>query len=225
MGNNEVIGPYGAGTVFAPLSKSLFLIRMGIAIKATRLGQLMTRLVAVSSYGGERPKTWGGLEMFLGKQIRHDDEQMRYVYSHFQRNLEDIVRIAQKAGAKTIVSTIAVNLKDCPPFASLHRPDLDEQQQKQFDGIYQNGIELEKAGDFKGAIENYLAAAEIDDTYAELQFRLGRCQWNLGQFDEARESYTRAMELDTLRFRADSSINRIIREVRCRQGRPGHLFC
>jgi len=212
MGNNEVVGPYGAGTAFAPLSKSLVLIRMGVAIRATRLGQLMTRLAAVSGYSGRMPKIWDGLEMFLDKQIRRDDKRMRYVYSHFRRNLEDIIRIAQKAGAKAIISTVAVNLKDCPPLASLHRPDIGEQK-KQFDNFYQNGVQLERAGDFKGAIEDYLAAARIDDTYAELQFRLGRCQWNLGQFDKARQSYTRAMDLDTLRFRADSNINRIIREV------------
>jgi tetratricopeptide (TPR) repeat protein len=209
MGNNEVVGPYGAGTVFAPLSRSLFLIRMGVAIKATRLGQLMTGLFGTV---GERPKRRGEWGIFPGKQIRRDDKQMQYVYSHFRHNLEDIIRLAQEAGAKTIVSTVAVNLKDCPPFASLNRPDIGEQK-KRFDNLYQNGVQLEKAGDLKGAIEDYLAAAEIDGTYAELQFRLGRCQWNLGQFDKARESYARAMELDALRLRTDSSINRIIREV------------
>ena len=212
MGNNEVVGPYGAGTIFSSLSKSMFLIRINVAMKATRVGQLMSRLADITSRANTRPETWGGLEMFLGKQIRQDDEKMQYVYSHFRRNLEDIIRCAQKAGAKTIVSTVAVNLKDCPPFASLHRLNLGEQV-KQFDSIYQHGVELEKAGDFNGAIDSYLAAAEIDDTYAELQFRVGRCRWNLGQFDKARERYARAMELDTLRFRADPNINRIIREV------------
>jgi tetratricopeptide (TPR) repeat protein len=212
MGNNEVVGPYGAGTIFSSLSKSMFLIRFNVAMKATRVGQLMSRLADITSRAGTKPETWGGLEMFLGKQIRQDDEKMPYVYSHFSRNLEDIIRCAQKAGAKTIVSTVAVNLKDCPPFASLHRLNLGEQV-KQFDGIYQHGTELEKAGDFNGAIDSYMAAEKIDDTYAELQFRIGRCWWNLGQFDKATEKYARAMELDTLRFRADPSINRIIRKV------------
>jgi tetratricopeptide (TPR) repeat protein len=218
MGNNEVVGPYGAGTVFSSLSKSLFLIRMGIAIKATKLGQLMTSIVGIM---GGRPEKWGGREMFLGKQIRHDDKRMQYVYSHFRHNLEDIIRITQRSGAKTIVSTVVVNLKDCPPFASMHRPGLNEQQKKQFDDFYQRGVLLEKAKDFKGAIDNYLAAAEIDDTYAELQFRLGRCQWNLEQYDKAKESYVRAMGLDTVRFRADSSINQIIREIAKNQQAQG----
>jgi tetratricopeptide (TPR) repeat protein len=212
-GNNEVVGPYGAGTVFSPLSKSLFLIRASIAIKATRTGQLMARLADISIRTRTTPETWGGLEMFLGKQIRRDDERMRYVYSHFRSNLEDIVGIAQKSGAKILLSTVAVNLKDCPPFASLNREGLDEQQKKSFDALYQSGIELEKAGDFNSAIEKYLAAAKVDDTYAQLQFRLGRCLWNLGQYDHAGKSYALAKELDTLRFRADSSVNEIIREV------------
>jgi tetratricopeptide (TPR) repeat protein len=220
-GNNEVIGPYGAGTVFDPLSKSLFLIRLGIATKTTRLGQLMTGLVGTV---GKKPKTWNGREMFPGKQIRHDDKQMRYVYSHFRHNLEDITLAAQNAAAKTIISTVAVNLKDCPPFGSLHRAGLNEQQKKSFDGLYQKCIELEKAGEFNTACENYLAAAEIDDTYAELQFRLGRCQWNLGQFDKARASYASALELDALRLRTDSSTNRIIREVSAGKADKGIYF-
>ena len=213
MGNNEVVGPYGAGTIFSSLSKNLSLIRFNIAMKATRVGQLMSRLAYVTSRADTRPKTWGGLEMFLGKQIRHDDEQMQYVYSHFRRNLDTIIRIAQKSGAKTIVSTVSVNLKDCPPLASMHHPVLDERQKQTFDSFYQAGLNLEKVKDFKVAIDNYLAAAEIDGTFAELQFRLGRCQWNVEEFDKAKESYVRAMELDTLRFRADTTINRIIREV------------
>jgi tetratricopeptide (TPR) repeat protein len=37
--------------------------------------------------------------------------------------------------------------------------------------------------------------------------------WNLGQFDKAKGRYIQAMELDTLRFRADTKINQIIREI------------
>ena len=212
-GNNEVVGPYGAGTVFTPLSKSLTLIRLGMAFKVTRLGQLLTDIAGGMGAGMKIPESWGGLEMFLGKQIRQDDEQMQFVYSHFRRNIEDIAGIARNSGAKIFISTVAVNLKDCPPFASLHKVGLDEQRKKRFDDICRGAIELEKAGDVNGACAKYLAAAEIDDTFAELQFRIGRCLWNTGQFDKAKERYVRAMNLDTLRFRADSNINRIIREV------------
>ena len=41
MGNNEVVGPYGAGTVFGPRAPPWPLVRLSLALKATRIGQLL----------------------------------------------------------------------------------------------------------------------------------------------------------------------------------------
>ena len=213
LGNNEVTGPYGAGTVFSPLSPSLSMIRLGIAFKATKLGQLLTNITEWASAGKSGPKTWRGLEMFLEKQVRSDDKRLEMVYRHFQRNLDDIVRVCNESGAKVIVSTVGCNLKDSPPFASLHRPDLTEQDKTKWDNLYAQAVEYESAGKFAEAVESYLAAAEIDDSYADLQFRLGRCYWALQDYDSAKLRYKKARELDTLRFRADKRINEIIRSV------------
>jgi tetratricopeptide (TPR) repeat protein len=60
-------------------------------------------------------------------------------------------------------------------------------------------------------LKSYNSAAHLDDQYAELQFRIARCDWNLGAFAAAKEHFERARDLDTLRFRADSRINNIIR--------------
>ena len=213
LGHNEVVGPYGAGTVFAPLSRSLSLIRIGIAVKTTRLGQLLTNLSESADAKRNVPTVWRGMRMFLEKQVRPDDPGLETVYQHFQRNLEDISCIAGESGAKIILCTVGSNLKDCPPFASLHRSGLRESQKKKWDDIYQQGAEHELAGDYTKAVEDYLAAARIDDRYADLQFRLGRCYWAMGEYDKARDRYIEARELDTLRFRADTRINEIIRAV------------
>jgi tetratricopeptide (TPR) repeat protein len=213
LGNNEVTGPYGAGTVFAPLSPSLSVIRMGIAVKATRLGQVLTNITEWMSAKKEKPKAWRGLEMFLDKQIRADDQRLETVYQHFQRNLQDIVQIGRDEGAKIILCTVGSNLKDNPPFASLHRPDLTEQDKAKWDNLYAHTVEYESAGRYAEAVESYLAAAEIDSSYADLQFRLGRCYWALQDYDSAKLRYIKARELDTLRFRADERINKIIRST------------
>ena len=213
LGNNEVTGPYGAGTVFSPLSPSLSMIRMGIAFKATKLGQLLTDITEWVGAGKGRPKAWRGLEMFLDKQVRADDSRLEMVYRHFHRNLEDIVRISSESGAKTIVSTVGCNLKNSPPFASLHRPDLTEQDKARWDNFYAQAAEYESVERYAEAVESYLVAAEIDDSYADLQFRLGRCYWALQDYDSAKLRYIEARELDTLRFRADTRINEIIRDV------------
>jgi tetratricopeptide (TPR) repeat protein len=105
------------------------------------------------------------------------------------------------------------NLKDNPPFASQHRPDLTDAQERQWETLYSQGIAVETSGDWDAALEKYSAAVQIDDRYADLHFRMGRCYWQSGQFDRARDSFILARELDTLRFRADNRINEIIREV------------
>jgi tetratricopeptide (TPR) repeat protein len=213
LGNNEVIGPYGAGTVFSPLPSNLFLIRAGILLKSTRIGQILAKLFTFLGHGKEQPKTWAGMEMFLGKQVRSDAPSMEKLYHYFQRNLEEICRVAGKNGIKTIVSTVGTNLKNSPPFASLHRMDMTKSEEEEWITRYQAGIELESAGMYDQAIREYLKAAQIDDRFANLQYRLGRCYWYLGRYIEARPRFFQAQEFDTLRFRADIKINKIIRKV------------
>ena len=123
---------------------------------------------------------------------------MKRVYEHFAANLRDIIRIGEGSGAKVFVSTVGSNLKDCPPFASLHRADLTAAQRAEFEKF--------------SALMNHQQALKIDDTYAETWFRLGRAQLAAGDFTNARASLQKARDLDTLRFRADTRINQIIRQ-------------
>ena len=220
LGNNEVVGPYGAGTVFSPLSSNLSLIRFGIALKATKLGQLITNLLESAGSTGV-PEVWRGLEMFLEKQVRADNTNLGIVYRHFERNLRDIRRLACDSGINIIFCTVPGNLKDNPPFASLHRPDLTEAEKKNFDELYQQGVKYETDGDYAQAVEWFLKAAEIDGYYANVQFRMGRCYWAMGKYEKSKERYIQARRLDTLRFRADNQINEIIRNIACERAAEG----
>ena len=211
MGNNEVVGPFGAGTVFGAQTPSLAFVRANVMIKSLRVAQMADDLWHRLKSG--QPATWEGMEMFLRQQVPEDDPRMEAVYGHFQKNLEDILETASGSGVRVLLSTVASNLKDCPPFASLHRPDLTREQQTEWDKLYQSGIEAEKATNYEGALGSYLKAVEIDSRYAELQFRVGRCHWALGKYDQARTAFEHARDLDTLRFRADTRINQIIRKV------------
>ena len=212
LGNNEVVGPYGAGTVFSPLSSNLSLIRFGIAFKATKLGQLITNLLESEGID-DMPQYWRGMGMFLEKQVRADNENLKVVYKYFQRNLEDICHLAYKQKIPVILSTVTSNLKDSPPFASLHRSDLTETEKEDWEELYLRGIACEENDDYAEAAALYLEAAEIDNQYADLQFRLGLCYWAMGEYDTAKERFVQARELDTLRFRADNEINTVIRDV------------
>jgi tetratricopeptide (TPR) repeat protein len=224
LGNNEIVGPYGPSTVFAPLSPNLSMIRANIALKSMRLGQLFDAAMQTIAPRSGTPQQWNGLEMFLEKQIRYDDPALEITYQHFERNLRDICQTGIDAGASVIVSTVCSNLRDCPPFASLHRADLTDADKQTWQGIYRQGIAFQAEGHIEQAIEKYLEAEKIDDRFAELQFRLGQCYWDAGDFQKAGEKYIQAREYDTLRLRADNRINEIIRNVAADTEREDPLY-
>jgi tetratricopeptide (TPR) repeat protein len=219
MGNNEVVGPYGAGTIFGSLQSNLTLIRLGIAFKATRVGQLLTSVAQAVGAGGAS-RSWQGMQMFMGHQVAADDPRLQTVYHHFQENLKDIRGIAQKSGIPLVLCTVPSNLKDCPPFASQHRPGLTDAQKQQWQKLYDQGVTAPASDQ----LQSFLTAAQIDDRYADLQYRLGRCYAAAGQEDKARECFILARELDTLRFRADNRINDILRQVARQEPTKGVEF-
>ena len=209
-GNNEVVGPYGPGTALTASGMSLPVIRSSIYFHSTRVGQLLTKL-------GTEKREWGGMEMFLDKQVPATSPLMKYVYSNYESNLRDTVAAARKSGARVIVATVATNLKDCAPFASMHREGLSAEQIKSFAALLQQGSDLENARSYSEALTVYREAAKIDDQYASLEFRIARCLRALGD-PKAREHFMRARDLDSLRFRADSRINDINRSVTAASG-------
>jgi len=210
-GNNEVVGPYGPGTALTSSSMQLPFIRASIFANSTRIGQLLTRM-------SEQKKEWRGMEMFLDKQVRASSPLMKYSYENFERNLQDTVAVARASGARVIISTVATNLEDCAPFASLHREDISENELRSWNELVREGTDLENARSYDEALKRYQSATQIDPQYAELEFRIARVEWMRGNYAGAKEHFQRARDFDTLRFRADSRINDINRSVASSSG-------
>lgn len=226
MGNNEVIGPYGPGTVFGGFIHSIHLIHASIALRGTRTGQLISRLV--SRLGSlartdEKPAQVT-MALFAGNKVAAADPRMEDVYAHFRQNLEAICDAALNAGAEVLLCTVATNLRDCAPFASVHRKALGAEELLLWQEQYSEAVRLEDDLNWAAAAEAYLAAAAVDDQWGELHFRLARCKLALGRPEQARQHYARALDMDALRFRADSHINSIIRQVAAERAGSGvHL--
>ena len=201
LGNNEVVGPYGAGTVFRRFSPNLTAVRSAIALSGTRIGQLARR-------NTPQPAEWRGMEMFLEQTVAADDPRLDKVYEHFERNLTDII---EAAGTRVVLVTVGTNLR-LPPFASLHRAGLSPDEQTQWQELFDAGLTLLGENPSQ-ALERLTEAAHLDDRHAELHYHTGRALFALGRQDEARDALVRARDLDALRFRADSRIQQIIRQV------------
>jgi tetratricopeptide (TPR) repeat protein len=224
MGNNEMVGPFGAETSYGEHAPPLVIIRTILAIKTTRIGQLLDSVIQRLRSASSTPKTWGGMQMFMNSRVSYDDPARLRAYANFRENLEDILRIAHRAGVSVVLSTVAVNLKDCAPFASVHAVGLSTNQLSTWNEIFAEGVTNETAGAFRNALNLYRKAAEIDPQFAELQFRKGDCDLALTNLPQALEDFKLARDYDALDFRADTQVNSAIREAASRHSNDGvHL--
>jgi tetratricopeptide (TPR) repeat protein len=214
LGNNEVLGPFGAGSVFGIPGAGLRLARAQLWAKSLRLGQLLERILAGTLRRGREAESWQGLEFFVGNEITRDDPRLSVVRENFRRNLEDLCRAAARRGVPVVLSTVGVNLRDCAPFASRLAAGLAPEAQRRFAEDLRAGIAQEASGRSAAACESYRAARDIaGDSHAELLFRLARILEADADREGARACYTKARDADALRFRADSPIDSTIREV------------
>jgi tetratricopeptide (TPR) repeat protein len=213
MGNNEIVGPFGAGTVFGPQAPRLWIIRASLAAKSTKIGQLLERLAGALGGKAGGQKAWGGLSMFKEHQVRFDSAVRQRAYQNFAGELDSILDTAHGAGVPVLLSTVASNLKDCAPFASLHKASLTPDELSMWDSDYKGGIAAQTAGDYPAALRAFAAAAALDTEFAGLQFRRGMCELALSNVVEAKHDFELARDHDALGFRADASINRAIKEA------------
>ena len=155
MGHNEVMGPFGAGTIFGNKTPSINLLKTGLYFKKYRLGQWLSSFNTY--FEPNISKNWGGMKMFIDQKIGFDDEKLKWVYSAFESNTKEILHYAHQANVKVILSTAASNLRDSAPFASLGN-GISQNAQEAFNKAKQ----LEHIGDIKEARKYYLQALDLD---------------------------------------------------------------
>lgn len=217
-GNNEVVGPYGAGTVFGQELVSASLVSLRLGLLSTRLGQWMVSLLEKSAPAAPS-LDWKGMSMFLEQQVLYDDPDLQRVYSNFKTNLKALIR---HADVPVLISTVAVNLKDCAPFSSVIQDPAHAHAESDWQKSWATAKSFEKKGDLESAIEGYRRLIKEEPGFAESWFRLGTCLFQQGEPKEAEVAFKKARDLDALRFRADSSINDTVREVA--SNRPGTVL-
>ena len=217
-GNNEVVGPFGPGSAPGGGARGLAAVRAAVALSSTRLGQLLLAALRppAAGAGGEGRS----MAPFLERQVRASDPRLEAAYQGFRENLRDAVAAARRAGARVVVSTMATRLAGFAPFGSLHREGLEPAALAGWQARVEAGDRLAAAGRCGEARAEWLAAEAVDAEPAELQQRLGECALAGGDAAEARARLTRARDLDTLRFRVDSRLEAVAREVAAGAG-PG----
>ena len=124
--------------------------------------------------------------------------------------------MAARGGVPVVLSTVAVNLRSGAPFASENGPALRDRARWQ--SLHDEGVRLQAEGRCADSIGRLAEAFRLDPEHADTAYRLGRCEIAAGQDAAARAHLATARDLDTLRFRADTRTNAIVRAVAGRSG-------
>ena len=224
MGNNEMVGPFGAATVFGFKAPPLWLVRMSVAVQRARFCQLLVEL-GRKFQSRSRASSWHGMEMFTENKVPPGDPRRQVIYHRFARNLDQILQSGLRAGVKVLLSTVAVNLKDCPPFASVTANPPSEADRKRQEDLIARGATAETEGKWAEAKQTYEQAIALSSDSAELQYRLGRCCVRAGDAAAARQPFQLAADRDWLPFRADSNVNGVIRDAGRSLAGPNLVLC
>lgn len=209
MGNNEFAGPFGANTIFGPQAPPAALVRARLAVQATRIGQALEAL-GNRWRGAAPPATnWTGLKLFLENELPPDDPRRAAVYANFHRNLADILTAGTGSGAQVILSSVASNLRDCPPFASRSGTNLAAADRAAWHQLLDVARLMSTNASATGALAILRAAVTEDPRFAEAQFRLAETELAASNLTEARRHFELARDTDALPFRADSRLNDI----------------
>ena len=213
MGNNEMVGPFGAATVFGRPAPPLPYVRLATGLQRTRTGQLFTDWTRHLRGQSTGTTSWGGMQMFLNHEIAPDNPLKETVYRNFQKNLDDIVTAGMRSGAKVLLNTVAVNLRECPPFASATNLNLTPADRAQCEQSLAAAQLAAAVGDFATAARGCAAAAQGEPDSAALQYFWGQSLLRQNDLPAARQHLQLACDDDALPFRTDSRLNEVIRST------------
>ncbi|MDA7645069.1 tetratricopeptide repeat protein [Verrucomicrobia bacterium] len=211
MGNNELVGLHAPGPGSQGLTEHLTLLRLIQWVRSSRTGQLIAPMTQVLA--PKQPKGDQDMDFFREHRLREADPGRLAVYQNFRSNLEDILDHAANAKVKTVLSTVAVNLRECPPLGSLHREGLSKAQLDAWELAYDRAVDLLDEGQIDQAIIEFTKAEAIDSEFAELIYRMATCFQRIENVTKANTYFSKARDLDALPFRADSRLNDVIRKV------------
>jgi tetratricopeptide (TPR) repeat protein len=223
MGNNEMVGPFGAASVFGAQAPPLGAVRLSLALQKTRVGQWLMAVVRDLKFQSGQSGSWRGMELFLSNQLAPDDLRKERVYGNFQQNLGDILQAGLESGARVVLNTVAVNLKDCSPFASLPPARLPAAERAACQRLAAEAAQAQQQGRYREAAGQFAEAAKLQPLGADLQYGLAQCLWSMTNFAAAREHFQKACDCDALPFRADSRLNELIRQA-ARQSANSNLL-
>lgn len=215
-GHNEFYGALGAASTQS-IASSRFLTLLYLRLVHLKTFQLLNDgMQAFASFfaRNEENISRGTLMEVLSRDQYVANESALYssAFESFSENLNDLKTFCQSAGIPVIFGTQVSNLRDQPPFVSLHHSGSTVSESI-FKQEYDKGINYQAKGMIDSAIGSFRSAIAADSFYADAHYRLAQCLEAKRNNSEALKEYILARDYDALKFRADSRFNTLIRSM------------
>jgi len=221
-GHNEFYGTYGvASTEYRGQNRTF--LRLYIALRDLRVFGLIRNTVLsienIFAPTGEPTRH----STFLERMVREREiplgsklyEAARRMYTG---NIREMIELAKKKGVPIALTTVVSNDRNLPPFISGFDPATPESKRAEWKKLFDEGVSLQAAQRMADALSKFSEAKTIDSGRADVHYRRAQCLWMLDRFDEARQEFIRARDLDVLRFRASSEFNNLLRDESRKNG-------
>lgn len=229
MGHNEFYGVYGSASAFS-IGQNGGWIRFYLKLQKFRITRMLKSLIQQFAPAAKNPGNDESLmSAVIGdRAILYESDKYRQTLSNFSDNLNLILEKCQSENVPVILGDLITNEKDLPPFASSHKSDFDETLTEKFDNAIANAELRMTEVDFISAKNEINLAIQMDSSFAKSRYLAGKIYLQLGDSLVAARLFRSAKDLDVIRFRASSDINRIIRETGKRSSIPiaevGEIF-
>ncbi len=214
-GHNEFYGALGAGSTES-LGASRGFINFYLKLQRIKIMLLLRdgieKVKSLFAAAVSSPPESNTLmeQMVSDDAIPYGSETYQRAHEFFRANIGEIIAKAQQKKVRVLLSELVSNVAEQEPFVSLYAPETDR-------AAYQKALAatrvFENAAQYQIALARYDSLLHIDAQPAITHFRRGRVLEALGDYEAARKSYERARDLDGLRFRASSDLNKILHEL------------
>jgi tetratricopeptide (TPR) repeat protein len=221
-GHNEFYGTLGVGSSNR-ISNNAHIIRLMLFLRQFRTVQLLTNFYEkIRNLPGSEKKYLGQTlmqRMVADQQIAFGSKLFYKGINQFTSNMNETLELFNHYHVPVFVSNLVSNERDLKPFVSISADSI------RFPGFKKNfalGIMAYDKGDWESATWYLKMADQIYDAHALCNFYLGKLSDIQGDQIRAKFYFTRARDLDGLRFRAPTQINDTISKL-CSKYSYAHL--
>jgi len=217
-GQNEYYGALGVGSTNS-FGNNRTLINSMLKLRELKIIQLLSNIYEkVTHPKNARPGTL--MEMMVGEQqIPYQSTLYNKGIEQFRLNLDETLQLFNKQHIPVFVSTLVSNDRDLKPFAVI---DADSSRLPNFKTNYDAGITALLNHDSSTAYRYLQQANAFYGKNALCNYTLGKLACEQADYTSARGFFSKARDLDALRFRAPSEMNTIIVQL-CNKYQNTHL--